>query len=141
MTDARVVLWATDIGAVTWVESRQLGVFQYTPEFVDSGIQVAPLTMPLRHAPFEFPALAKDTFKGLPGLLADALPDKFGNAVIDTWLARQGRLPSSFNPVERLCYIGTRGIGALEFYPLLGERREQSNEVQVDTLVGLANEI
>src|SRR5690606_6800251 len=99
VTDARVILWGRDIGAVTWLEDRDVGVFQYTPEFIGSGIQVAPLTMPLASAPYSFPELPRATFKGLPGLLADSLPDKFGNALIDAWLASQGRTPDTFNPV------------------------------------------
>jgi len=141
VTDARVVLWSRDIGAVSWLEERQIGVFQYAPEFVRSGIEVAPLTMPLRTDPYEFPNLSRDTYRGLPGFLADSLPDKFGNAVIDTWLARQGRLPGSFNPVERLCYTGTRGIGALEFFPLIGTRSDKEQTIEIKALVALANEV
>ena len=111
---ARVLLWGSDIGAVTWLDEPAIGVFQYTPEFADSGIEVAPLVMPLRAAPYEFPTLANGTFLGLPGMLADSLPDKFGNALIDAWLAGQGRKPGSFTPVERLCYTGTRGMGAIK---------------------------
>ena len=83
MTDARVILWGRDIAAVSWLEDRGIGVFQYAPEFLNSGIQVSPLTMPLREGTFEFPELSRETFKGLPGLLAESLPDKFGNALID----------------------------------------------------------
>ena len=86
MTDANVMLWGRRIGAVSWLNDRDVGVFQYAPEFVSSNIQVAPLAMPLRETPYEFPALARGTFSGLPGLLADSLPDKFGNALIDAWL-------------------------------------------------------
>ena len=141
MTTARVVLWGRDIAAVTWDQTRDIGVFQYQPEFVNSGIQVAPLTMQLAEGIFEFPSLAKETFKGLPGLLADSLPDKFGNAVIDAWLATQGRAPDSLNPVERLCYIGTRGMGALEFQPTTGSAPTPRINLQVDQLVSLANRV
>lgn len=141
MTTARVVLWGRDIAAVTWDAAREVGVFQYQPEFVNSGIQVAPLTMPLGEGIFEFPSLSRETFRGLPGFLADSLPDKFGNAVIDAWLATQNRLPNSMNPVERLCYIGTRGMGALEFQPAtIGPPQPQQN-VEVDELVRLANRV
>jgi serine/threonine-protein kinase HipA len=102
MTDAKVFLWGSQIGAVTWVTDQQLAVFQYDPDFIKSGIQLSPLMMPLSVLPYQFPALPRETFHGLPGLLADSLPDKFGNAVIDTWLATRGRTPESFNPVERL---------------------------------------
>jgi serine/threonine-protein kinase HipA len=141
MTDARVILWGRVIGAVSWVEDREIGVFQYAPEFVGSGIEVAPLMMPLREAPYEFPGLPRDAFKGLPGLLADSLPDKFGNAVIDTWLATQGRRPESFNPVERLCYIGARGMGALEFEPAILGSPTRGRKLEVAALVDLANKV
>lgn len=95
--------------------------------------------MPLGPDPYEFPALPKDAFKGLPGLLADSLPDKFGNALIDAWLAQQGRLPDSFNPVERLCYIGTRGMGALEFHPAISPGAARNRKVHIEALVDLAN--
>lgn len=141
MTDARVRLWGRDIGAVSWLPDRELGVFQYTPEFAASQIEVAPLMMPLREAPYEFPALPRAAFKGLPGLLADSLPDKFGNALIDSWLASQGRPPESLNPVERLCYIGRRGMGALEYQPaLLGPQRKGA-KLEVAALVELANRV
>ena len=117
--DARVNLWGRTIGAVSWLEDREVAVFQYAPEFLSSGIQLAPLMMPLRDFPYEFPALARHTFRGLPGLLADSLPDSFGHALIDAWLASQGRGANSFHPVERLCYIGRRGMGALEFEPAM----------------------
>ncbi|MET3664888.1 type II toxin-antitoxin system HipA family toxin [Caulobacter sp. 1776] len=141
MTDAIVRLWGRDIAAVTWPEDRDHAVFQYTPEFVESGILVAPLTMPPRSAPYDFPALPRPAFKGLPGLLADSLPDKYGNALIDAWLARQGRDANSFNPVERLCYIGARGMGALEFHPTLLGAADRSRRLEIDALVELANQV
>lgn len=141
MTDAVVRLWGTQVGAVSWDASRQYGVFQFAPEMVESGIEIAPLTMPSRTLPYSFPALPRDTFKGLPGLLADSLPDKYGNKLIDTWLARQGRAPNSFDPVERLCYIGTRGIGALEFEPATTGAIRRSGKVDIGQLVDLANQI
>ncbi|WP_332774041.1 type II toxin-antitoxin system HipA family toxin [Phenylobacterium sp.] len=141
MTDAVVRLWGRDIGAVSWVAERQIGVFQYMPDFAGSGIQLAPATMPLSPDPYEFPSLPREAFKGLPGLLADSLPDKWGNALIDAWLAGQGRTAASFNPVERLCYIGTRGMGGLEFHPTLGAVGDASRKVEVAALVDLANQI
>lgn len=141
MSDAKVLLWDSEIGAVSWVEDRQVAVFQYDPSFIRSGIQLSPLMMPLRDLPYEFPALSKETFKGLPGLLADSLPDKFGNAVIDTWLAAQGRTAASFNSVERLCYIGSRGMGGLEFKPALRISHSKSDEIEVSKLVELSIKI
>jgi len=141
MNDAKVLLWGSVIGAVTWLEDREVGVFQYSPGFLSSGIQIAPLMMPLNEFPYEFPALERNTFRGLPGLLSDSLPDRFGNAVIDAWLSSQGRTAESFNPVERLCYIGSRGMGALEFEPALLGPPSSTNTIEVAKLVELANKI
>ena len=140
MTDANVILWGRRIGAVSWDETRALGVFQYDPAFVNAGIEVAPLTMPARETPYEFPALNRESFRGLPGMLADALPDRFGNRLIDAWLAETNRSPEAFDPVDRLCYIGRRGIGALEFEPAL-RRRTRANTLEVARLVDLANRV
>lgn len=141
MTDATIRLWGRDIGAVTWLEAQGHAVFQYTPEFAASGIALSPLVMPPSVAPYAFPELPKAAFKGLPGLLADSLPDKYGNALIDAWLARQNRDAASFNPVERLCYIGTRGMGALEFHPTLLKAARRSRRVEIAALVDLANQV
>ena len=138
---ARVLLWGSDIGAVTWLPDRAVAVFQYTPEFAESDIEVAPLVMPLRTAPYEFPTLSNESFSGLPGMLADSLPDKFGNTLINAWLAGQGRAPDSFTPVERLCYIGTRGIGALEFRPTIHGAPTVARKVDIGALVELASHI
>ena len=140
MTVAETRLWGTTIGAVSWDDHRGYAAFEYDPAFLPSGRQVAPLTMPLAAGIYSFPALARDTFHGLPGLLADSLPDRFGNALIDAWLAAQGRSPGEFNPVERLCYVGERGMGALEFIPDAGPGHQQSS-VEVAALVELASEI
>jgi serine/threonine-protein kinase HipA len=123
------------------VEDREIGVFQYAPEFLESDIQLAPLTMPLSEYPYEFPALPRNAFKGLPGLLADSLPDKFGNAVIDAWLAARGRDAASFHSVERLCYTGIRGMGALEFEPAILDPPGSRAVLEVADLVRLANRI
>ena len=140
MTDASVMLWERRIGAVSWDETRALGVFQYDPAFVSAGIEVAPLTMPVRETSFEFPALNRESFRGLPGMLADALPDRFGNRLIDAWLAQTGRDPETFNPVDRLCYIGRRGVGALEFEPVL-RQRTKVKKMEVARLVDLASQV
>jgi len=139
MIDAKVILWGSEIGAVTWLDDRDVGVFQYYPGFVRSRIQVSPLMMPLSEFPYEFPALARNTFRGLPGLLSDSLPDKFGNAIIDSWLASQGRSVSSFNPVERLCYIGNRGMGGLEYKPAILEPKRKTQDIDLAKLVELSN--
>ena len=141
MTNASVELWGKQIGAVSWLSDRGVGVFQYTPEFEFSGLEVSPLRMPWREAPYEFPELSRKTFKGLPGMLADSLPGKFGNALINAWLAQQSRTEDSFDSVERLCYTGTRGMGALEFQPSLRGQGTENKEVDVARLVDLSNRI
>ena len=119
MTDAAVNLWGRQIGAVSWVADRAIGVFQYNPDFLAAGIELSPITMPARADLYEFPDLGKSAFRGLPGLLADSLPDTFGNQLIDVWLVDTGRGIEDFNPVDRLCYIGSRGMGALEYEPAI----------------------
>jgi len=138
---AEVRLWGRTIGAVSLDEGREVASFQYDAEFSRSGIELSPLVMPLSEQVYQFPALPRNTFHGLPGMLADSLPDKFGNALIDAWLATQGRTPESFNAVERLCYTGTRGMGALEFAPALGPKPGKATKVEVDALVRLAGEV
>lgn len=140
-TIAEVKLWGSTIGAVVLEQGQQAASFQYAPAFTPSGIEVAPLMMPLSNQVYSFPALAQESFHGLPGLLADSLPDRFGNTLIDTWLAGQGRSPISFNAVERLCYTGSRGMGALEFIPAIGPRPDSHRILQVERLVELASEI
>ena len=139
MTSAIIRLYETAIGAVTWDPEREIGVFEYAPDFLGSGIEVSPLMLPLGAGRFSFSNLPRETFKGLPGLLADSLPDKFGNLLIDQWLAQQGRRPESFDPVERLCYLGSRAMGGLEFEPtLLADSAPE--KLNLDALVQLAND-
>ena len=139
---AEVRLWGRQIGAVLLPDNARTASFQYTPEFAASGIQVAPLAMPLSNRIYSFPALARSTFNGLPGLLADSLPDAFGNALIDAWLVREGRAPESFSAVERLCYVGTRGMGALEYRPVLKEAPAgQGEALEISRLVALASAV
>lgn len=140
-TVAEVRLWGSRIGAVSLEDGADAAVFAYEPGFIGSGVQPAPIMMPLGPGVFSFPDLPRRSFHGLPGLLADALPDKYGNILIDAWLATQGRAPESFNAVERLCYTGRRGMGALEFAPMAGPRRRVSNTIDIDALVGLASEV
>lgn len=140
-TVAEVRLWGRTIGAVALDEGTHVASFEYDPVFARSGIEIAPLTMPLAPRVYAFPALARETFHGLPGLLADSLPDRFGNALIDAWLATQGRSPDSFNAIERLCYTGRRGMGALEYAPAIGPRERQATRIRIDHLVELASSI
>lgn len=143
---AEVWLWEQLAGAVAWQEPGGYAVFEYAPDFLHSDLDIAPLHMPLQVARqgdglFAFPELSRRTYFGLPGLLADALPDKYGRSVIDAWLARIGRDPASFSPVERLCYTATRAMGALEFRPALQKRQEKAQPIEVAQLVQLAQAI
>ena len=137
---ALVKLWGRTIGAVTWQEDRACAIFEYETHFQQSGIEVSPITMPIRQAIYQFPEL-RSSFSGLPGLVADSLPDKFGHRLIDAWLASQGRQPGSMNPVERLCYIGRRGMGALEFEPATGPQDDLDSGIDVGALTALANTV
>ncbi len=140
-TVAEIKLWGSRIGAVALQDDEDVASFEYDEAFVNSGIQLAPLVMPLRRGVYRFPSLSYETFRGLPGLLADSLPDRFGNALIDAWLATQGRTSQSFNAVERLCYTGSRGMGALEFAPAIGPRADAASKIRVDKLVELAAQV
>ena len=138
---AEVKLWGKTIGAVLLQDGDDVASFEYDAAFAQSGIQVAPLVMPLSRRVHRFPALSRTTFHGLPGLLADSLPDKFGNALIDAWLASRGRQADSFNAIERLCYTGERGMGALEFAPATGPAAKQTTVIEVSQLVALASKV
>lgn len=143
---AFVKLWGETVGAVSWLDDRAYGVFEYDPDFLNKGLDISPIHMSLADArqgdgKFSFPSLNKDTFLGLPGMLADTLPDKFGNSIIDAWLARNGRDSTNFSPVERLCYTGKRGMGALEFSPAIVDKYDTSVPVEVSDLVELVQEI
>ena len=140
-TVAEVKMWGRTIGAVALEEGAEKATFEYDRNFIGSGIEIAPLTMPLSERLYSFPSLPQTTFHGLPGLLADSLPDRFGNALINAWLARQGRTPESFNAVERLSYIGLRGMGALEFVPALGPVARRTSHIKIERLVELASEV
>jgi len=138
VTVAEVRLWGTRVGAVRWDPDRALGSYEYDPAFLQSGIELAPLHLPLGPGVRSFPTLSRETFRGLPGMLADSLPDKFGTTLIDAWLVRQGRSLDDFNPVERLCYVGDRGMGALEFAPAIDSGVGANSPLDVAELVSLA---
>ena len=138
---AEIFLWGTKIGTV-WQPDNDLSAgFEYDKAFLNSGIEVSPFMMPLSEKLYRFPELSRlDSFHGLPGLLADSLPDKFGNAVINEWLQRHGRNPESFTAIERLCYTGKRGMGALEFVPSVGPAAG-GDVIDVNEMAEFASEI
>ncbi len=139
-TVATVRLWGNRVGAVAWNEDQGFAAFEYDPSFARSSLEIAPLTMPLGAGIFSFPELNNRTYYGLPGLVADSLPDRYGTRLIELWLQRQGRSLETFNPIERLCYMGNRGMGALEFEPALVSR-QRSIRVEIAELVALAGKI
>ncbi|PWL28589.1 type II toxin-antitoxin system HipA family toxin [uncultured Roseivirga sp.] len=146
---AEVYLWGELVGAVSWNENTRLASFEYAPRFLDKGWDLSPIKMPLSNGAriYSFPELRKgkdeayDTFKGLPGLLADALPDRYGNQLINIWLTQQGRPENSMNPVEQLCFIGKRAMGALEFEPAQLTNKQGGFNIEIDSLVKVAHQL
>ena len=139
-----VKLWGQMVGSLVWDSTTGMAVFEYDDAFRRHGIETAPLTMPLSlgNRPFSFPANRTDCFKGLPGLIADALPDKFGNQIITEWFTRQGLPIGEITPLERLCYVGQRAMGALEFEPSKASAvLNESTEIYIDELTQLAEDV
>jgi serine/threonine-protein kinase HipA len=149
MDVAEVKIWGELAGAVSWNENTGLASFEYDSDFKKLNWDLAPLKMPISSFKkvITFPELRKDknaefdTFKGLPGLLADVLPDKYGNQLINIWLAQQGRPQDSMNPVEMLCFIGTRGMGALEFEPITFKESKRAFSIEIESLVDIARKM
>ncbi len=146
---AEVKIWGQLVGAVRWENDKQLASFQYSKAFLSLNTELSPIMMPLNNGDriYSFPELRKKqseevaTFKGLPGLLADALPDRYGNQLIQLWLAQNGRAPNSMNPVEQLCFIGNRGMGAIEFEPAQVTASKQTFAIEVTSLVEAARKM
>ncbi len=149
VTTAFVKIWGETVGAVAWDENTGLASFEYDLKFAQSGWDLAPIKMPIaqRNRIFSFPDLRKsrtsdlDAFKGLPGLLADSLPDRYGNQLINVWLAQNGRPQNSMNPIEQLCFIGERGMGALEFEPAQQKAGKQTFAIEIKSLVDMAQKM
>lgn len=144
---AYVNIWDTLVGVVRWNGDKNIADFQYDKQFLEKKWDLSPIKMPLSSGDrvYRFPELQRrgndtveDTFKGLPGLIADSLPDKYGNQLIESWLARNGRGPNSMNPVEKLCFIGNRGMGALEFEPAHMKASKNTFAVEIDNLIEIA---
>jgi len=135
----RIVLWNRTAGYAWWDRREQCAVFQYAPEFIDSGYDIAPLTMPPASRYYTFGSLSRETFNGLPGMISDSLPDTYGNTLIDLWVAGNNIRKADFTPLDRLCYVGRRGIGALEYEPVTG--RTYDGKIDVNKLSDLAAEV
>lgn len=148
ITTAYVKIWNELVGAVAWDEKLQLANFEYDASFIEKGWDISPIKMPISNGAkiYSFPELRAgnnstyDTFKGLPGLLADMLPDNYGNQLIDAWLAQQGR-QAEMNPVEKLCFIGSRGMGALTFEPAHTKPKKRATKVALDSLVDISRKM
>ena len=145
ITSAFINIWGKRMGAIAWNPETGLGSFEYDPTFLKTGLNPAPIKMATKGAEkriFTFSELRNNnTFKGLPGLLADILPDKYGNALINAWLTKQGRPSDSLNPVEMLCFIGNRGMGALEFEPVEPKTANTVTKLEIGSLVEIAEGI
>jgi serine/threonine-protein kinase HipA len=143
---AYVHIWDSLVGVVTWDPKKQIAYFQYDKDFLNKNWDLSPLKMPISNGNqiYSFPELlpakesGEDTFKGLPGLLADSLPDKYGNLLIEKWLAQNGRPANSMNPLEKLCFIGSRGMGALEFKPATQKSNSNTFAIELSSLVDIA---
>lgn len=146
---AEVKIWGQLVGAIRWVEEEQLGYFEYDKKFLQKQWNLSPIKMPIENGSriYSFPELRRgrnqteDTFKGIPGLLSDALPDRYGNKLINIWLAKQGRPENSMNPVEKLCFTGARGMGALEFEPGQIKTNKNTFALELDSLVNIAKKM
>lgn len=139
---ARVLMYDKTVGALSFDPATGLSAFQFAPEWVATGVEVSPVHMPLSPSRiYQFPALPHETFRGLPGAFADTLPDDFGNALIDAWLARVGRDRDSFTPLERLLYTGSRGMGALEYRPAIEPVMAPAERLELESLVAMAQEV
>ena len=145
ITTAFVKIWGETIGAVAWNAQTGVASFEYDPKFIASKVDLAPLKIPIGNSIgriFSFPELRDiTTFRGLPGLLADVLPDDYGNQLINSWLAQNGRPENSMNPVELLCFIGTRGMGALEFEPSQLTVSKKAFDIEIDNLISLSQKM
>ena len=138
--DVEVFMWGKRIALLHQNSIESPALFEYDKNFVDSGIEVAPFMMPLSSKLYSFQGLSEESFHGLPGMIADSLPDRFGNAVIDNWLASTGRNPESFTALDRLCYTGTRGMGALEYVPATGPDCS-GDSIDVSEMMKLASRV
>ncbi|MDE5858691.1 MAG: type II toxin-antitoxin system HipA family toxin [Muribaculaceae bacterium] len=136
---AKVNLYGQQIGSVRWDSGRDTALFEYADNFMEKGLEPSPILMPVRHGRvYSFGDIGRETFKGLPGMLADSLPDTYGRALFERWLALTGR--QSGNVVETLCFLGKRCMGALEFEPAMDILYRNDVNIELDSLVEVASE-
>lgn len=136
---AKVRMFGQNVGTFRWDNGRNVALFEYDKEFAGKNIEPSPLMMPVRQGRvYSFSGLDWETFNGLPGMLADSLPDTYGRALFDRWLALTGR--TSGNPVETLCFLGKRCMGALEFEPATSPETDPDIRIEIDSLVEVAKE-
>ena len=138
---AEVRLWGKQLGALAYEPKTGISTFEFSQQWQQLGCEIAPLRMPVSAAKYRFAGLNPQTYRGLPPVFADTLPDDFGNAVINAWLARQGRDGASFTPVERLLYTGSRGMGAIEFCPAITRDIKEPDALALDSLVAMAQQV
>lgn len=138
---AEVFLWGTRVGVVSYEENEKYARFEYDKNFISRGIELSPIVMPLNNRIYSFPNLNKETFKGLPGLLAESLPDRFGDKVFESWLQINNKSLEDLSPIERLCYIGKRGMGALEYVPSTGPLNNEQEKIEINKMVEIASKI
>lgn len=130
-----------DVGTLAFTEDSPWVAFEYDPAWIAAGFSLSPLHMPLSPAVYQFPTLARETYRGLPAVFADSLPDDFGNALINNWLARRGLDKNQFGALDRLLYTGTRGMGALEYQEAIELPKNKDDELQLSALVELAQKV
>lgn len=135
---ARVEIWGQTVGALSYDKDTGLCAFQYDPSWIRTAIELSPVKLPLSDRIYQFPTLSRETYRGLPGAFADSLPDDFGNALVDAWLARAGRDKNSFSGLERLLYTGRRGMGAFEYFPSIDTGLESPEIVELESLIDMA---
>lgn len=136
---AKVKMFGMDVGTFRWDGIYDVARFEYDRDFATKGIEPSPIMMPVQQGRvYSFGNLDRGTFSGLPGMLADSLPDTYGRALFDRWLALTGRV--SGNPVETLCFLGQRCMGALEFEPAIGPVSDENMRFEMETLVDVARE-
>ncbi|MDE7379354.1 MAG: type II toxin-antitoxin system HipA family toxin, partial [Paraprevotella sp.] len=138
----KVLLWDEEIGRLAWDERRRLSYFTYNPEFVRKGVNVSPLVAPMDDVRAQMPVWGEETkiYQKLPAFLADSLPDAWGNQLFDLWRQQNHLAGADITPLDKLSFIGRRGMGALEFMPEYARER-RAEKIDMKSLADLAERI